>query len=70
MAVVALWLSATGWLVVEKVLPPMLVGQPPNYRSVVEAHEGTISVESRPDAGTTFTVRLPVDAGQGAGGDT
>jgi len=29
-------------------------------KAIVEAHGGTIEVSSRPDVGTTFTVRLPV----------
>ena len=28
-------------------------------KSIVEAHHGSIRVESRPDQGSTFTVRLP-----------
>ncbi|MCG3210670.1 MAG: Adaptive-response sensory-kinase SasA [Anaerolineae bacterium] len=28
-------------------------------RSIVQAHGGSISVESRPERGTTFTVMLP-----------
>ncbi len=36
-AVIILWLSAMGWLLIEKVLPPLLVGQPPSYRTILEA---------------------------------
>jgi hypothetical protein len=35
--VVVLWLVTTSWLVVKKVLPPLLVGEPPSYRQVIEA---------------------------------
>ncbi|OGF12877.1 MAG: hypothetical protein A2W00_04100 [Candidatus Eisenbacteria bacterium RBG_16_71_46] len=34
-------------------------------RSIVEAHQGDIVVESRPGAGTTFTVSLPAQGGDG-----
>ncbi|MDP9226629.1 MAG: HAMP domain-containing histidine kinase [Actinomycetota bacterium] len=34
-------------------------------RRIVEAHGGTISVESAPPGGSTFTVRLPANAGNG-----
>jgi len=37
--VVVLWLSAMTWLVVAKVLPPLLTGQPPSYRSILEAQK-------------------------------
>ncbi len=37
LAVVALWLTSMGWLVKEKVLPPLLLGDPPDYRTVVKA---------------------------------
>ena len=38
-AVVLLWLSTMGWLLVEKVLPPLLVGDPPSYRTILAAQE-------------------------------
>jgi len=38
-AVVVLWLSAMSWLTVAKVLPPLLLGEPPSYRSILEARE-------------------------------
>jgi signal transduction histidine kinase len=30
-------------------------------RKIVEEHEGSIDVQSRPGEGTTFTIRLPVE---------
>lgn len=39
-AVVILWLSTMGWLVREKVLPPLLLGDPPSNRSILEARRG------------------------------
>ncbi len=36
-AVVALWVATMSWLVTSKVLPSILVGEPPNYRTIVEA---------------------------------
>jgi len=36
-SVVVLWLATMSWLVREKVLPPLLVGEPPSYCQVIEA---------------------------------
>jgi hypothetical protein len=37
--VVLLWLITMTWLVKEKVLPPLLVGEPPNFSQIIEAQE-------------------------------
>lgn len=34
-AVILVWLAAMSWLVVEKVLPPLQVGEPPNYKAIL-----------------------------------
>lgn len=39
-AVVLLWLSTMGWLVKEKVLPPLLLGDPPSNQTILEARRG------------------------------
>jgi hypothetical protein len=39
-AVLVLWLSTMGWLVTQKVLPPLLIGEPPKYQTVLEATSG------------------------------
>ena len=36
-AVVLLWLATMSWLVVDKVVPPLLIGDPPNRRTILEA---------------------------------
>ncbi|HUT10695.1 MAG TPA: hypothetical protein VMY42_09375 [Thermoguttaceae bacterium] len=43
-AVVVLWLSAMSWLTVVKVLPPLLLGEPPSYRNILEAREDDAAV--------------------------
>ena len=35
-AVVLMWLAAMSWLVKEKVLPPLQVGTPPNYKAILK----------------------------------
>ncbi len=38
-AVCLLWAITMGWLVEEKVLPPLLLGDPPSYRSIAAARD-------------------------------
>jgi hypothetical protein len=44
MAVVLLWLATMGWLVKSKVLPPLLVGEPPSYETIVDARRSELPV--------------------------
>jgi hypothetical protein len=38
--VILFWFATMGWLVVAKILPPVLVGEPPNYSSILrETHQ-------------------------------
>ncbi|MEN6557114.1 MAG: hypothetical protein ABFC54_02925 [Thermoguttaceae bacterium] len=37
--VVMLWLSTMGWLLYAKVMPSLLVGEPPNYRRIINAQK-------------------------------
>lgn len=37
--VVVFWLVAMSWLVVEKVLPPLLIGEPPTYRTILQSQD-------------------------------
>ena len=39
-AVVLVWLAAMSWLVVKKVLPPLQVGDPPNYKAILKNSRG------------------------------
>jgi len=43
-AVVVLWLSAMSWLTVAKVLPPLLLGEPPSYRSILDSRQDRSAV--------------------------
>lgn len=46
-AVVLLWLSTMGWLVKEKVLPQLLLGDPPSNKTILEASRGDLPVSWR-----------------------
>jgi hypothetical protein len=43
-AVVVLWLATMGWLVKEKVLPPLLIGEPPSYSEIIKAQNNELPV--------------------------
>ncbi|MBI2823716.1 MAG: hypothetical protein HYX69_03375 [Planctomycetia bacterium] len=48
-AVLFFWLATMGWLVKQKILPPMLIGEPPSYRTILES-----DAESEPVAWEIF----------------
>ena len=60
--VVCFWLASMTWLVWAKVLPPLLVGKPPTYASLVAAQKDDTAVEwqllwdSQPIGGATSRV--------------
>ncbi|MBN2021277.1 MAG: hypothetical protein JW809_00645 [Pirellulales bacterium] len=39
LAVIALWLATMTWLVTKKVLPPLRLGDPPNYEDILDARK-------------------------------
>jgi len=39
LTVVAFWLATMTWLVTQKVLPPLLPGEPPSFRTILEAQQ-------------------------------
>jgi len=39
LAVLALWLASMSWLLTQKVLPPMFVGDPPSYETILDVPE-------------------------------
>lgn len=47
-AVAVFWLATMSWLVTSKVLPPLLVGEPPTYREIVRA--GALAGQNEPSA--------------------
>ena len=42
--VVLFWLATMSWLVVAKVLPPLRVGEPPSYRSILDQSQKQLPV--------------------------
>lgn len=38
-AVAVLWLATMGWLLKAKILPPLMVGEPPSYRTILQADD-------------------------------
>ena len=54
-SVVLLWLATMTWLVTAKILPPILTGRPPNYRTILEARH-----EEPPIGWTMFCNNRPI----------
>jgi hypothetical protein len=69
--VVAFWLAAMSWLVIAKVLPPLLLGEPPTYRTILAVDEQgeiqdahvvwDIECDQRPIGQATSTIELMTD---------
>lgn len=43
-ATILFWLTSMAWLVQQKVLPSLLVGEPPNYRKILDAHPEQVTL--------------------------
>ncbi len=65
LAVVGLWLATMTWLVKEKILPPLMIGEPPSYRTIIEARRSEppvgweLSFDGRP-IGWALSAALPL----------
>ena len=53
-AVVGLWLTTMGWLVVKKVVPAFRIGSPPSYDEIVKDQIKAAPVGWRMSGGTAF----------------
>ena len=66
-AVVLLWLATMSWLVTRKVLPALLVGEPPDSRAILEAQQDDLPTcwsmawEGRPLGWALSTTSLQLD---------
>ncbi|MHC4398340.1 MAG: hypothetical protein ACYTG0_01530 [Planctomycetota bacterium] len=67
-AVVVLWLTTMCWLISQKVVPALVVGEPPSYRTIVEAQRKDPTVgwsitlnQRRVGSALSTTVSLPDD---------
>ena len=60
-AIVLFWLATMSWLVVTKFLPPLRIGQPPDYHAILEHERG-----AAPFAGS-FAGRRSRSAGRPVG---
>lgn len=65
LAVIGVWLATMGWLVREKILPPLVIGEPPSYRTILKARRSEppvgweLSFDDRP-IGWALSAALPL----------
>ncbi|MEX0710874.1 MAG: hypothetical protein WD278_00905, partial [Pirellulales bacterium] len=62
-SVLVFWIATMSWLIQRKVLPPLIVGEPPTYRTILADKRSaaavgwTISIEDQPLGVATSTLR-------------